>query len=106
MPKLLQIGSALNCGAPGKIAEQIGLLAMTRGWDVYMAHGMRHSNPSQLKSIPMVTSHEEKIHALYSLLLDRHGLGPEAKTRGLVEWIKMNKPDVIHLHIICQSWII
>ena len=23
---LLQIGSSLNCGAPGKIAEQIGLL--------------------------------------------------------------------------------
>lgn len=98
MPKLLQIGSALNCGAPGKIAEQIGLLAMTRGWDVYMAHGMRHSNPSQLKTIPMVTSHEEKIHALYSLLLDRHGLGPDGKTKKLVQWIENNKPDVIHLH--------
>lgn len=98
MKKLLQIGSSLNCGAPGKIAEQIGLLAMSRGWDVYMAHGVRHSNPSQLKTIPMVTPKEERIHALYSLLLDRHGLGPDAKTKGLVEWIKMNKPDVIHLH--------
>lgn len=98
MKKILQIGASLNCGAPGKIAEQIGLLAMSRGWDVYMAHGVRHSNPSQLKTIPMVTSHEEKIHALYSLLLDRHGLGPNGKTKQLVEWIKENKPDVIHLH--------
>lgn len=81
MKKLLQIGSSLNCGALGKIAEQIGLLAMAKGWDVYMAHGVRHSNPSQLKTIPMVTPHEEKVHALYSLLLDRHGLGPDGKTK-------------------------
>ena len=73
--------SSLNCGAPGKIAEQIGLLAISRGWDVYMAHGVRHSNPSQLKTIPMVTPHEERVHALYSLLLDRHGLGPDGKTK-------------------------
>ena len=98
MKTLLQIGSSLNCGAPGKIAEQIGLLAMSRGWDVYMAHGVRHSNPSQLKTIPMVTPHEEKVHALYSMLLDRHGLGPAGKTKKLVEWIKVHKPDVIHLH--------
>lgn len=98
MPKLLQIGSSLNCGAPGKIAEQIGLLAMAKGWDVYMAHGVRHSNPSQLKTIPMVTPREEKVHALYSLLLDRHGLGPARKTKRLVEWIRQNSPDVIHLH--------
>ena len=91
MKKLLQIGSSLNCGAPGKIAEQIGLLAMSRGWDVYMAHGVRHSNPCQLKTIPMVTPHEERVHALYSLLLD-------GKTKQLVEWIKEYKPDVIHLH--------
>ena len=98
MRKLLQIGSSLNCGAPGKIAEQIGLLAISRGWDVYMAHGVRHSNPSQLKTIPMVTPHEERVHALYSLLLDRHGLGPDGKTKQLVEWIKEHKPDIIHLH--------
>ena len=96
--KLLQIGSSLNCGAPGKIAEQIGLLAMSRGWNVYMAHGVRHSNLSQLKTIPMVTPHEERVHALYSLLFDRHGLGPDGKTKQLVEWIKEYKPDVIHLH--------
>lgn len=98
MKKLLQIGAALNCGAPGKIAEQIGLLAKTKGWDVYMAHGLRHSNPSQLKTIPLVTPWEEKVHAAYSLLLDGHGLGPSRGTRMLVEWIKENKPDIIHLH--------
>lgn len=98
MKKLLQIGGALNCGAPGKIAEQIGLLAKTKGWDVYMAHGHRYSNPSQLKTIPLVTPWEEKVHAAYSLFFDGHGLGPSRGTRRLVEWIKDNKPDIIHLH--------
>lgn len=98
MKTLLQIGSSLNCGAPGKIAEQIGLLAMNRGWNVYIAHGYRHANPSRLKTIPMVTSNEEKVHALYSMLLDRHGLGPDKKTKELIAWIHLNKPDVIHLH--------
>lgn len=98
MKKLLQIGAALNCGAPGRITEQIGLLAMQHGWTVYQAHGLRHSNPSALNSIPMVTKNDERIHALYSLLLDRHGLGPARKTYKLVEWIEENKPDIIHLH--------
>ena len=97
MKKLLLVGASLNCGAPGKIAEQIGLLAIRNGWDVYMAHGYRHSNPSQLKTLPMVTPWEEKVHAIYSLF-DRHGLGPDGKTKELVEWIKINKPDLIHLH--------
>lgn len=95
---LLQIGSSLNCGAPGKISEQIGLLARDSGWDVYMAHGIRHSNQSQLKTMPMATSAEEKVHALYSMLLDSHGLGPSIKTRKLVEWIHKQQPDVIHMH--------
>lgn len=98
MKKLLQIGAALNCGAPGKIAEQIGLLAKANGWDVYMAHGLRYSNQSQLNTIPLVSPWEEKVHAAYSLLFDGHGLGPSRGTKRLVEWIKENKPDIIHLH--------
>ena len=95
---LLLIGSSLNCGAPGKISEQIGILAQKKGWVVYQAHGLRHSNPSKLNTIPLVTPFEEKIQALYSFLFDRHGLGPESKTKELVNWIKKNNPEIIHLH--------
>lgn len=98
MKRLLQIGASLNCGAPGKIAEQIGLLAMSKGWDVYMAHGFRYSNPSQLKTIPLVTPWQEKLHAVRSVLFDGHGLGSSKGTKRLVEWIEENRPDIIHLH--------
>ncbi len=98
MKTLLEIGAALNCGAPGRIAEQIGLLAMKEGWEVYHAHGLRHANPSQLHEIAVSTRLEENIHALHSFLLDRHGLASARGTRKLVEQIKEIKPDIIHLH--------
>jgi len=38
MPKLLIINVSLNCGSTGRIAEQVGLLAQSRGWNVMIAH--------------------------------------------------------------------
>lgn len=96
--KLFIIGSSLNYGSPGKITENIGLLAKSQGWEVYQAHGLKYSNPSQLISRPVSTSLGEKIHAGYSLLFDGHGLASSKSTLKLVEWLKEVQPDVIHLH--------
>lgn len=53
---LVQVSSSLNCGAPGRIVEQIGLLAQKSGWDCYVVHGLKYSNPSKLKTIPVESS--------------------------------------------------
>ena len=98
MPTLLQINAALNRGSTGRIAEQIGLLAIEQGWNVYIAHGARYTNRSSLNTIQVVTKTEEKLHAIKSLLFDSHGLGSKDATTKLVERIKEIKPDVIHLH--------
>ena len=74
------------------------MLAQKSGWDVYVAHGVRHSNPSRLKSIPLVNSFQERINALYSVLFDSHGLGPWDNTKALITWIRTNRPDVIQIH--------
>lgn len=39
MPKLLQINVTANWGATGKIAESIGMLAQSKGWNSYIAYG-------------------------------------------------------------------
>ena len=39
MCKLLQINVTANWGSTGKIAEQIGRLAIDRGWESYIAYG-------------------------------------------------------------------
>lgn len=98
MKKLFQIGSSCNYGAPGKIAEQIGLLAQTHGWEVYMAHGNKYKNPSELITYQTVTPFQEHIHEVVSLLLDKHGLSSTKQTERLVEKIDAVKPDIVHLH--------
>ena len=98
MPTLLQIGASCNWGAPGKIAEQIGLQAQSRGWDCYIAHGARFFNPTQLKSIPVVNSFQEKLHYLKSMLFDAQGLASTSETKVFLKKAAQIKPDVIHLH--------
>lgn len=98
MPKLLEISAAYNCGAPGRIVEQIGLLAKSRGWNVYAVHGVRHSNPSQLTTLCKVTPEQERSHAIRSYLFDEHGLGVRHYTEQVVERIIELDPDLIHLH--------
>lgn len=101
MPKLFQINVTANSGSTGKIAEQIGLLAMQQGWEVYLAHGARYVRPSQLKTIQTQTTIDEYKHALVdSLLLDRHGLGSIAATRKLVAQLKEIKPDIVQIHVL------
>lgn len=96
--KLLFIGSSLNQGSPGKITENIGILAKQRGWEVYQAHGLKYSNPSQLITKPVSSKWEEIKHAGYSLLFDCHGLSSTCATKKLLGWIEDIKPDIIHLH--------
>lgn len=98
MPKLFQINSALNSGSTGRIAEQIGLQAQQNGYEVYIAHGSRYKNPSQLHSLQVVTPFEERLHAVYSLLFDRHGLASTRQTKRLIEQLEAMQPDIIHLH--------
>ena len=98
MKTLLQIGGPLNYGAPGKIAEQIGLLAMRNGWESYMAHGNKYQNPSSLKTFQTVTKCQEVCHEVQSLLFDNHGLASRKETKKLCSFIDEISPDVIHLH--------
>nr|WP_321376035.1 glycosyltransferase [uncultured Bacteroides sp.] len=98
MPTLLQINTSLNCNSTGKIAEQIGLLAKSQGWDCYVAHGPRFKKESALKSYEIESNLGEKLHLMKSLLVDGHGLSSKKATARFVEWINSIKPDIIHFH--------
>lgn len=98
MPTLLQINITCNQGSTGKITEQIGLLMKSRGWIVYLAHGARFVNPSQLDTYQIQDKKGEYLHALKSLLFDSDGLGSSKATMALVEYIKEIKPDLIQIH--------
>lgn len=97
MPKLLQINITANWGSHGRIAEEIGQLAMQNGWESYIAYG-RWANPSKSHLIKIGSMWDERWHGVQSRLLDNHGLASKRATKQLISAIKEIKPDLIHLH--------
>lgn len=97
MPKLLQINSVVNTGSTGRIAEQLGQLAMAQGWESYIAYG-REARESKSKLIRIGGSIGVNLHALASKFLDCHGLCSKHATRSFLKQLDELKPDVVHLH--------
>ncbi len=97
MPTLLQINSGANLGSTGRIAEQIGVLAINAGWKSYIAYG-RSANKSQSNIVKIGNKLSVYTHGLESLLLDNHGLSSTMATKRLICQIKDIKPDIIHMH--------
>jgi len=95
--KLYQININANSGSHGRIAEEIGQLVISKGWESYIAYG-RWSNPSKSNLFRIGNMRDEKWHALNSRIFDNHGLLSKRSTRRLVEHISQVKPDIIHLH--------
>lgn len=98
MPTLLLINVALNYGSTGKIVEGIGGLAISQGWDVYVAHGARYVNQSALKSYQVTNKAGEILHYIESTLFDAQGRGSRRETKRFVKVIDDIKPDVVHIH--------
>ena len=61
MKTLLQINTTVNSGSHGRIAEEIGQLAISKGWHTYFAYG-RNEKPSQSKLIKIGSYIDIKIH--------------------------------------------
>lgn len=97
MPTILQINTVVNSGSHGRIAEEIGLLALVNGWDSYIAFG-RKNRPSQSKLIKIGNGLDIIFHGLQTRLLDKHGFGSKKATIKFIKEIEEIKPDIIHLH--------
>lgn len=104
MPVLLQINVTANWGSTGKIAEQIGRLSMSKGWECYIAYG-RYYNPSQLKLVRVGCDIGVYEHYIEHCLFDNDGLASRGATKQLIKKIEEIKPDVIHLHNIHDHWL-
>lgn len=104
MPTLFQINATANWGSTGKIAEQIGNIAMLHGWDSYIAYG-RHQNNSINKLIKVGNNFNVYEHYLENRILDNEGLASRCATKRLINKIKQLSPDIIHLHNIHDHWL-
>lgn len=98
MARIFHVSGAINHGSPGRILEQICLLAQKHGYDSFIAHSSRNVSESQIPHYAVTNKRQEIIHALGAKYLDLHGLLSTKQTKELVRRIKTYKPDIIHLH--------
>ena len=97
MPTLLQINVTANWGSTGKIAEDIGRLAISRGWNSVIAYG-RGNPTSDSQLIRIGNDVDMRLPGLYTRVFDNHGLASKSVTKKFIDQIKKLKPDLIHLH--------
>lgn len=97
MKKLLQINSVVNYASTGRIAEEIGQVAIQNGWESYIAFG-RDERPSKSKLIRIGSDWGRRLHALQTRLFDNHGFASFRATQRFIHQIELINPDIIHLH--------
>lgn len=97
MPKILQINTTVNWNSTGRIAEDIGLLMQSKGWESYIAYSRGKPN-SKSHLIQIGNKWDIYKHGIYTRIYDNHGLSSKQATINLVEQIKFLRPDIIHLH--------
>lgn len=103
-PIVLQVNVTANSGSTGRIAEQINILAQSRGWQIYFAYG-RDMQPCKSKLIHVGNKWSVYEHYLESEIFDNDGLASRLSTRKFVREIARINPDIIHLHNIPGHWI-
>ncbi len=74
--KLLQINVTANSGSTGKIAEAIGQLAISRGWESWIAYG-RGTPQSESRLIRIGNDWDMRWHGVETRLFDNHGLASQ-----------------------------
>lgn len=84
----------------GRIMQEIGDVAMSAGWESYVAYskGRDGVRKSTSKTIPVGSGFSVALHGLETRLFDRHGLASTCATKYFVKMIKEINPDIIHIH--------
>jgi glycosyltransferase involved in cell wall biosynthesis len=95
---LLQVNVTCNSGSTGRIADEIGRLAMATGWRSYIAYGRGWPNGSDSNTIRIGSPLSIYLHGFATRLFDRHGFSSKHATKQFVKQIENIKPDVILLH--------
>ena len=98
MVKILQINATLD-RSTGSITQAIGEQIITEGWQSIIAFSSRYKNRnSKSQLLPIGSRLDTQIHALQTRLFDNHGFCSIRATKNLIAKIKVEKPDIIHLH--------
>jgi glycosyltransferase involved in cell wall biosynthesis len=95
--KVLQINTTLSASAPGRIAEEIGQVLISKGHSSYFGYG-RKVRESVSETIRIGSFIDQTVHGIKTRLLDRHGFGSRQATMRFISQVERISPDIIHLH--------
>ena len=101
MKKLLQINPVMRfSSSTGRIMQEIGELAIQKGWESYLAYSKGRDGimPSASRIIPVGNLWSVVCHGIETRLFDRHGLASTQATRKFIREIARIQPDIIHIH--------
>jgi len=98
MPTLFQISISINSGSIGRIAEQIGQMAITQGWSSHITYARNFVLPSTSKAVKIGNIFDMYWHGITTRLFDNHCLSSTYATKKLIKKIRQIKPDIIQIH--------
>jgi glycosyltransferase involved in cell wall biosynthesis len=97
MKRLVQIGLEVNRGSTGRIAEHIGNVAISEGWESYITFA-RGYNPSNSHVIKIGNKINIYFHVFNTRFLGNHLQSSTAATNSLLKKIENINPDIIQIH--------
>ena len=106
--KLLQINPVVRQStSTGRIMREIGELAISCGWESYIAYSGGRDGVPQHSSALLPTGNRADVllHAAATRLFDAHGLASVQATKRLTERISALDPDIIHIHNVHGYWL-
>jgi putative colanic acid biosynthesis glycosyltransferase len=95
--KILQISQEGNLGSVGSIANHIGDILIDQGHQSFIAIG-NHEKKSKSIIFKFGNIISKINHGLATRIFDKNGLASSNPTVKLIKWIKLIKPDIIHIH--------
>ena len=94
--KVLQINTVSGTGSTGRIVTDLATELNKQGDLCDIAYGQYNS--TYTNSYKIGSKIENHLHNIGSRLFDKQGFFSSAGTEKLIAHIKINKPDIIHLH--------
>lgn len=94
--KLIQINTVCN-GSTGNIMRQIQIAAIQEGYEAISFYG-RRKGYSDLPCEKFGSFFGFWTHVIWTTITDRQGLGSYFVTKRMVNKLREEKPDIIHMH--------
>jgi len=95
--KIVQVNTVCKSGSVGRIVVDLYKMTKEAGAVSFVAYG-RNKAPEGIEGFKIGNQADFYCHVLRNFFRGESGFGSKKVTLRFIEWLKKQKPDVIHLH--------